>query len=318
LAERVPAGEVMNLETIDLGFIRPRNPGDWHMAYAQSQLYVNFMKEKYGPQTVGELLDAYRDGLATDDAIRKVCKVSREEFEKGYTEYLKAAVAQIKGGKPAKKKRSVEELKKALEKEPNNDDLKAELALATLGNDRVEARKLAKAVLEKKSNHPKASLVLARLEHLAGNVEEERKLLEAALDKNDPDPHVLQALGKIYYDANEFSKAAEVFELGRKAEPLETEWLKQLARVYAQTGDKDKQIAVLKDLVPTDADDFEHRARLARMLLEADQPAEAEKYARQALEIDVRNKEARELLYKALEAQKKDKEAERLKKLLEK
>src|SRR5207245_3391680 len=127
-------------------------------------------------------------------------------------------------------------------------------ALATLGNDRVEARKLAKDVLAKKPGHPKASLVLARLEHLAGNVEEERKLLEAALNKDDPDPQVLQALGKIYYDLNEFPKAAEVFELGRKAEPLATEWLLQLARGYAQTGAEEKQIAVRKGLVPTDAD----------------------------------------------------------------
>src|SRR5260370_23621187 len=134
LAQRVPAGETMNLDTIDLGFIRPRNQGDWHMAYAQSQLYVNFMKEKYGAQTVGELLDAYRDGLGTDDAIQKGCKVSKADFEDGYKKYLNEAVDKIKGGKPADKKRSAVELQKALEQEPGNVDLKAELALATLRN----------------------------------------------------------------------------------------------------------------------------------------------------------------------------------------
>jgi tetratricopeptide (TPR) repeat protein len=318
LTERVPAGEVMNLDTIDLGFIRPRNQAEWHMAYAQSQMYVDYMKGKYGDQTVGELLAAYRDGLDTDAAIKKVCKVDKAAFEEGYKEYVKKEVGKIKGGKPLEKPKSKAELKKALEKDPDNVDLKAELALQTLGSDRVEARKLAKQVLEKKPKHPKASLVLARLEHLAGNVEEEQKLLEDALNEDAPDVMVLQALGKMYYDAMEFPKAAKVFELGRKAEPLEPEWLQQLVRVYSQTGDKDKQIEVLIALVPTDADDFEHRARLAKMLLEADKPAEAEKYARQALEIDIRNKEARETLYKALGAQKKDAEAERIKNLLEK
>src|SRR4029079_19622325 len=39
LLERVPAGkDVMDLDSIDLGFIRPRNQMDWHMAYCQAQL----------------------------------------------------------------------------------------------------------------------------------------------------------------------------------------------------------------------------------------------------------------------------------------
>ena len=75
---------------------------------------------------------------------------------------------------------------------------------------------------------------------------------------------------------------------------------------------------MLKELVPTDADDLDQRKRLTRLLLEKEDYAEAEKYARQALEIDVADKEVLEALQKALLGQKKDAEAERLKKLLEK
>ena len=88
--------------------------------------------------------------------------------------------------------------------------------------------------------------------------------------------------------------------------------------IYTQTNDKDKQIAVLKELVPTDADDLDHRKRLARLLLEKEQFPEAEKYARQALEIDVKDAEVRESLQKALRGQKKDEEADRVEKILEK
>jgi hypothetical protein len=51
-------------------------------------------------------------------------------------------------------------------------------------------------------------------------------------------------------------------------------------------------------------------------LLEDNQAAEAEKYARQAMEIDVKNNDVRELLLKALEAQKKDAEADKLRQML--
>jgi uncharacterized protein HemY len=205
-------------------------------------------------------------------------------------------------------------LKKAYEKD-NDVDAGGELALLYLKRDRVQARKIAEDVRERKKNQPKAVYVLARLERLGGNVKRERTLLEEALNKDDPDPLILLALGKIYYDASEFDKAAELFELGRKVEPFKPEWLKELVRVYAQKDDKAKLIAVLKELVPFDADELEQRLRLARLLLENGDAAEAEKYARQAMEIDVRGKEGQELLLKTLEAQKKDAEADKLRQL---
>jgi tetratricopeptide (TPR) repeat protein len=314
LLERVPANKLMNLDNIDLGFIRPRDPEEWNLAYCQSQLYVDYLKSKYGPDVVGKLLAAYRDGLSTAEVIQRACGVGKETIEKGYREFLNETIKPLQGGKPAEKKQTLAELKEAYEK--NNDlEAAAELALRFLQRDRVQARELAEKVLEQKKNHPKATYVLARLERLAGNVKRERSLLEDALRKDDPDPRVLLALGKIYYDANEIDKAAELFELGRKTEPLETSWLMQLARVYALKDDKAKLIAVLKDLMPSDPDDLQQRLRLTRLLLEQGQAAEAEKYARQAMEIDVRNKECRELLMKALQAQKKDAEADTIRKL---
>jgi tetratricopeptide (TPR) repeat protein len=316
LRERVPAGKLMNLDDIELGFIRPRGPDEWNLAYCQSQLYVNYIKAKYGAAAVGDMLAAYRDGLGTAEVVRRACKVDKETFEKGYREFLDEEIKPLQGGKPPEKKRTLAELKEAYEK--NNDlEAGAELAVLYLQRDRVQARKIAVAVLEQKKNHPKAAYVLARLERLAGNVERERTLLEDALRKDDPDLLVLRELGKIYYDAGEFDKAIRMFELGRKTEPFETKWLMQLARVYAQKDDKAKLIAALKELVPSDPDELEQRLRLVRLLLEENQPAEAEKYARQAMEIDVRSKDARDLLLKTLEAQKKDAEADKLRQILQ-
>ncbi len=315
LLERVPANELLNLDTIDLGFIRPRNPLEWHMAYCQSQLYVEYLQSKYGKEVIGKLLAAFRDGLSTTEAIERVCKVEKAEFEKGYKAFLEETVKGMKG-KPAEKKRTLAQLKQDHEKNPADLDTAAALAEALMNRDRVQARALAQKVLDSKRNHPKACLVLARLSRVGGDVKQEQEYLERGLDREDPDPRLVLTLGKIYYDAREFQKAGEMFELGRKAEPYENEWLQQLTRVYAQTGDRDKHIAVLKDLVPTDADDLDRRKRLTRLLLEKGDYAEAEKYARQGMEIDLTDKEVQESLFKALEGQKKNDEAERMKKLL--
>src|SRR5207302_1540579 len=127
LRQRVPAKQLMTLDNIDLGFIRPRSPLDWHMAYCQSQLYVEYLKSKYGAPIVGEMLIAFGDGLNTAAALNKVCKVDKATFEKGYRAYLEEIVkSQL--GKPAEKALTLAELKSAHEKEPENADLSARLA----------------------------------------------------------------------------------------------------------------------------------------------------------------------------------------------
>lgn len=318
LAERVPSGELMDLDNINMGFIRPRSPLDWQMAYCQSQLYIEHLQKKYGKQTPGDLLNAYRDGLDTSAAIQKVCKVDKAMFEKGYKAYL-AEVAKGLKSKPAEKPLTFRQLQDAHDADPTNLDIAARLAEQFLLRQRkADALKLANGVLAKKKGHPLASSVKARLLQAGGDDDEARKVLEAAVDAKNPDGRVLFTLGKLYYDSKELAKAAETFELGRKAEPYDNRWLVELARVHTQSGDQAKLIAVLKDLVPTDADEFEMRKRLAKLLLDAGQFAEAEKYARQALEIDVLDSAVQDVVLQALAGQKKDAEAEKLRKILEK
>ncbi len=315
LLERVPKGELMTLDTIDLGFMRPRSPLDWHMAYCQSQLYLEYLKKQHGDKVVGEMLAAYRDGLDTAAALKKVCKVEKADVEKGYKAYLDEVVKGIRA-KPPEKAASFTQLRDTVRKNPNDLDAKTRLSEAYLTRDKAEARKLAKEVVAARGEHPLANYVLARLALAAGDGEEALKLLETVKDAREP--KVLRELGKLYYNSSQFDKAGAVLELGRQVEPYERHWLVELARVHAQTGDRDKQIAVLKELVPTDADDFDNRKRLAKMLLEAGKNDEAERYAKQALEIDFRDKETQEIYEKALRAQNKKGQADGFREILEK
>jgi cellulose synthase operon protein C len=317
LRTRVQAGDVLNLDTIDLGFIRPRSPSEWQLAYCQAQLYVEYIEKTYGKDKIGDLLNAYRDGLDTVAALQKVCKVSKEDFEKGYKKHLAAVVKEL-GAATEGKPMTMEELKKAHEKDPDDADIAAKLAEMVVRRDRAEARKLAEKALAKTKGHPVASVMLARLETLGGNADRAKELLEAALDEAKPHAGVLKALGKLYYDAEEFKKAAELFEKGRQLEPYETAWLMELARVYARLEDGDKQIEILAKLVRTDADDLDSRKRLARLLSARDKHEEAERYAREALEIDITDPEPQEILVKSLERLKKKEEADRLRKLFAK
>jgi tetratricopeptide (TPR) repeat protein len=316
LLDRVPRGELMNLDNIHLGFIRPKSPEEWHQAYLQSYLYVEYLKKAHGEKVVGELLNAYRDGLDTAAALRKACKVSKVGFEKGYREYLQERVKNFRG-RPAVKRLGFEELQAAHQKDPGDAGVAAQLAehYLLLGN-RQKARKLADAALKQKKEQPLAAYVKARLLLAGGDRDGALSLLQGVLDKKAPELKVVKLLGKLRFDAKKFREAAEVYELGRAAEPYENFWLIHLVRCHRQSGDTDKLIESLKRLAPTDADDLDTRRELAQRCLKAGRAAEAERYAREALEIDVLDPEAQEALEGALQAQHKDEALRELRKLL--
>lgn len=320
LADRAAADRLLTLDTIDLAFIRPRDALEWQQAYCQAQLYVEYIEATYKEPAIGRLLAAFAKGASAESAIREVCKVEKAAFEKGYRAYVMKIVGQVRGKASKHASKTVEQLQADHKKDPKDIDVAAELAVRLVNTARrADARKLADEVLEKKATHPRALYVLAVLARRAADAKQERAHLEKAVDRDNPDPLVLKALGKIYYEANEVAKAADLFELGRKADRYDREFLLELARAYAKLDDKDKLIGVLKALVPTDADDFDRRVRLARLLVEAKDFAAAEVYAREAVEIDLTDKEARGLLFRALEGQGDKKKAEltRLRAVLE-
>jgi Flp pilus assembly protein TadD len=86
--------------------------------------------------------------------------------------------------------------------------------------------------------------------------------------------------------------------------------------VAKQTGDTTKRIAVLADLAPTDADDLEQRRELAELLSATGRWAEVERWAKEALEIDVHDAKARDLYLRALTEQGKTDLAEKVRKVL--
>src|SRR5262249_29564662 len=127
LAERVAKDDLLDLATINLGLMRPRSPAEWTLAYCQSQLYVEYATKTHGDQAVAGLLTAYRDGLDTSAAIRKVCGVEVAAFEAGYKAYLRELVGTLRG-KPPEKPLTLAQLQAAQEKNPDDADLAARLA----------------------------------------------------------------------------------------------------------------------------------------------------------------------------------------------
>ncbi|HEY8504990.1 MAG TPA: tetratricopeptide repeat protein [Gemmataceae bacterium] len=318
LAERVRSGDLLDLDTIQLAFVRPRTHEEWTLAYCQSELYVEYLVREFGPEVIGKLLNVFAEGLTSAEALRRVCGVEQPEFEKGYRAFLKEVAAPHLGAASAAPLRTLAELEAARRDSPDDLDLASELAYQYMRRRRTkEAAELADTVLGRSPGHALATVVKARLLAEKGEAEEARTLLEEALEKSPTSPRLLRELAQRCVEDRELAKAAELLERGRKHAPHAAPWAEELARIYARIDRKPELIAVLKELARADAEDLDARLKLAELALEAGMPEEAEAAAREALQIDLRDAKVRELLLKTLEEQGKGAEAQRLRKRFE-
>src|SRR5262249_16438734 len=185
----VTANKVYDLSTLDLGFIRPRNPEDWHLAYAQAQIYVQYIEKQHGKGAIGKLLAAFADGESVDAALARACGgVTRKTFEAGNRKHLDEVIRPLRSKRAEKPRRTLEELRAEDKKRPTAD-VAGELALKLFNSRRyAEARDVARKALDLKDGQPEASIVLARLAKRAGDRQGEKDYLERALSRDDPDP----------------------------------------------------------------------------------------------------------------------------------
>ncbi len=317
LRDKAAAGELFTLDTVMMGFVRPKGPDEWTLAYCQSQLYVEYLTKTHGEGCVGKLLDAYRDGVDTGTALKRACGVEKDAFERGYRAYLDE-VLKAAGAKAVErvetKPMTFAELEEAQKKSPDDPELAARLADQYARRNRAgEARKLVDAALTRKPGHPLASVVKSRLLQRAGD-EGAKTVLEDALKANPDNPQLLLAAGRLYVELKDHTAAAKALEHGRKVAPLDGDWLEQLARLYKMTEESEKLISVLQEIISQDPDELDGRIRLARVSLETGKAVEAEQFARDALQIDVTSDDARRALFDALKGQGKTAEVEKLQK----
>ena len=127
------------------------------------------------------------------------------------------------------------------------------------------------------------------------------------------DPKPLKLLAQLQIAQKKYPQAATTCERARKLDPHEPFWIIQLGKVYTQTKNKEKLVDIFEEVARIDPDDFTSRKVLAQHYQGLGKNAEAEKYARMALEVDVTDRACQEIYIGALNAQNRPDEANRWK-----
>ena len=300
LLDRVPKGELKNLDNLSMGFIRAGNIENWNFAYCQSVLYAEYIVRRFGEKSLSALLDAYRRNLSTDQAIPQVFGVSKEDFEKGYRDYLDTIVAGLHKteGESDLKPGQIE---RAYEKDKNDPDAAANYArLMLMIKKRSEAKTIAQKVLTANPKHPIAAWVVGALLYRDDKFDEAAQVLEPALDKDRPKKRILDLLMKVRLKQKRAADALELCELGKQHFPDDSEWWKGIAIAAKLTGDVPKRRDALETLVQIESDDPEPRKALAEISLADKRFNDAYRFAKLAIHIDVLDADIHRMLGESL------------------
>lgn len=310
LLERVPARKLLNLDTINLGFIRPSEPDDRQMAYCQAQLYAQYMLKRFGDDALIKMLDAYRRGLTTEKAIRACFGVEKADFEAKYVEFLDEVLKTIRTRVSEEAPVKFSELERQLKAKPDDPELNARMAYEHFARrDYKAARPLADKALDLRPNHPLASYVKARLMVSIGDESAALDLLRPALDPARPNERVVDLLGELEMKAGNLDEAERLYEMARKDDPYHTKWIANLARVHLRQKDEARFLENLAMLADNDADDLDVRKALATRHLDAGNFERAIHWANECIWVDVYDPIGHTVMADALAGQKQYKQA---------
>jgi predicted Zn-dependent protease len=288
LTQRYADDDLFTLDNINFGFIRPSDSGDWTCAYAQAQIYIEFLNKAYGDESIPKLLAAFAKNLSTNEAIEKASGVKVADFEGGYREYVGELVKSW-GLLDSTPSQNIERLKAKLADQPENADLLAALAAAHLGKGELPlAKKFATQAAKLIPKQPTAAFVLASLAKAQDPALAER-IAQAALDLSSPHEGLLLLLAEGKLANKQKSMGEKLLLLGKKRFPSLDQWNQHLARLYAQQKDEAKLEPILAELSLTQEDDASIPAKLVELALARQDFAGVKQWSQATLRIDVRH-----------------------------
>lgn len=296
LLDRVPKRDIFTLETVNSGFQRPKGPTDWNMAYCQSRLYAKYMEEQYGTESLEKLLDAYRHGKSTPEAIPEVFGVSVAEFEVGYLKLLDKIVGDLYSQR-APPRPTLKEARGIYEENKEDADAAGAYARALLDSkSSEEAAVIAQDALERNPAQADAAYVLARLALAAEDPDGAIEYLAQVIDEQRPHAAALSMLARLRLDAGDFDEAIRLYNLGTKHYAGEDRFWSGLGIALWRKGDDERLRPVLEYLVGREYNNAGIRKKLAQMAFADEKFEEAIRWGRESLYIDVTDVEVHKLL----------------------
>jgi tetratricopeptide (TPR) repeat protein len=268
LASAYASDGLFDLEEINIAFVRPKNPGDRGLAYAQGAWMFEFLVDRWGAVKPRDIMDLSAAGRTGPQAFEEALGLTPEAF---LDEFLAWAGEQLVGEGLVL---------------PEGTPGMIELLTETLGAapEGMPDEGVLDSLLERHPEHPellefKIGFALAQAEERLDA--EQIALLERMISVRPSDDAPHRRLARHYLAAQTFAeraRAVEHLEFLDVREINSPAYAAELADLYAKLGEHDRALAKAERAATIAPFDANQREQAARMALLAGDRAAAERH----------------------------------------
>jgi len=331
LVKAVQQGRILPVSKLNEGFSKAEAPTDLSFAYYQSYLVVEYIVERYGFQSLKQLVYQYRKPKRPEDMFRSAFQVSLATFEDGFEAWLSDRVRRINIyvhpetihatpspretrnpdlAEPSLRESSVPEdplksLRSHVAVHPRDFEAQFQLGLILSQNghadDAIRHLKKARDLLPEYAGDPNPRQILADLYRERGDESAMLQELEALARYQQHAFETCYILAKAYLQRGNDSKAIYYLERAIAVDPYQPDVHRLLAAAAYRAADFEKAIREYQVLTALDVTDpVQAYTDLAQALLAGGRSTEAKSAALLALEIAPTFKPAQTILLESL------------------
>lgn len=207
---------------LDAGFQQPRTPQDVPLAYFQASQVCEFIAERYGFESILKMLAQYRDKADTREALQRVLKLSEEEFDRAFMEYVQGkAKPYLQALDAAKKSDGYQNLSKTevlallREREDFLLHLRAGALLDAEGAQQEAAAHFKRALelFPYQAGIGETYEKLAALYEKMGDKKSSASTLESLIRQDESNLSALRKLAEFWSQQGDHARASEVLQL---------------------------------------------------------------------------------------------------------
>jgi lipopolysaccharide biosynthesis regulator YciM len=331
LVKAVQEGRILPIKILNEGFSKATSAEALGFAYYQSYLVVEYIVERYGFQSLRDLIHQYGTPGQTEDIFMSVFHLPLASFEKGFTTWLDERVRRIDvyvhqeaaaaQGTPHSDETAVpatpsltessapedvaETLRKRTMAQPRDFEAHFQLGLILSKNpdddDAIKHLKIARDLLPEYAGAPNPRQVLADLYQARGDETAMLQELEALAQYQQNAFDACYRLAKAYLDRKNDAKAIYYLERAIAVDPYQPDVHRLLATTAYKTADYERAIRGYKILTVLEVTDpVSAYTDLAQAYLAGGKKKEAKSSVMFALEIAPTFERAQNILLDSL------------------
>lgn len=298
LAKSLKNDDLFDLDEINWAFVRPKEPSDRSLAYAQSRWMYQYITEEYGHEAILKMLELAGEGVAESRLIPEATGQSPEAFLEAFKEWAGERVASW-GLAPDPPSEQIVEKVRDGEADPRQ---RVKELLPSYPDHPDLLRLAAQVALEEGEDERARTLLLRYADARPVDPWTDEKLAELAIENGEPAkaiPHLEQLdrldqstgehaerLMKLHRRLNRLDEAQHAAKRALFRRPYDPQLREAAATIALQREEPETALHHVRALTLIEPDRAIHFTRLAALLHRLDRAEEAAEAARKALELN--------------------------------